>query len=138
MTMRVGVEFKWEEVGWVARSDGRLQLPLVPMEPGIYCFRVFTDAGMEVYIGESQNLRHRMLRNYASKHRGRTNVRVRQLLLQRLDEGRRVQLAVARRVSLRVEGEQSPADLRLKHVRLLVENAALVLAQRDGHLIRNL
>jgi hypothetical protein len=39
---------------------------------GIYRFQVSTTTGAEVNIGESQDLCHRTVRNYASAHTGPT------------------------------------------------------------------
>jgi hypothetical protein len=79
-----------------------------------------------------------MERNYANKHRGETNVRVRELLLSRLAERRCVQLAIVRTAVLDVAGHRAPADLTSKSVRLLVENAALALARHAKVHVHNL
>ncbi len=137
--MRLVIEFDWHDKGVVSLSpEGRLAIPQVPVAPGIYRFRVADASGTEVYIGESQNLRHRMLRNYASTHRGHTTVRVRELLFRYLVEKRSVRLAIVDRALLEVAGEQTSADMNEKCVRLLVENAALMLARRAGEHLHNL
>jgi hypothetical protein len=136
--VRVVVEFDWEEVGSVGLSPtGELAIPPVSAGPGIYRFRVSVASGAEVYIGESQDLRHRM-RNYANMHKGETNVRVRELLLRHLEEGRDVRLAIVSGAVFEVDGEPTPADLASKDARLLVENTGLTLARRDGERIHNL
>ena len=138
-TVRVVIVFDWEEVGAVRLSPaGRLEIPPVSAEPGVYRFRVSNASGTAVYIGESQNLRRRMVGNYASTHTDTTNVRVRGMLLGYLTEGRDVRLAIVREAVLEVDGELAPAELKLKDARLLVENAALALARRAGDRIHNL
>jgi hypothetical protein len=137
--MRVTIELSWETIGEVSLSPfGTLHFPAVPSRPGIYRFRVLNLSETEVYIGESQDLRHRMLRNYASKHKGRTYVRVREMLLQHLAKGRIIELAIVSGLILEIDGKPTTADLELKHVRLLVENAALALALQAGEQVHNL
>ncbi len=137
--MRVVIAFEWEDVGSVRRSPiGRLDIPQVSAGPGIYRFRVSNSSSSEVYIGESQNLQNRMLHNYTYNHTGQTNVRVREMLLGHLAEGRDIRLAVVSKAILEVDGELIPAGLGLKDARLLIENAALVLARRAGKRIHNL
>jgi hypothetical protein len=138
-TVRVVVEFDWEEFGQVGLlPTGRLAIPIVPAKPGIYRFRVMGDAGTEVYIGETDNLRRRMQGNYASTHTGATNVRVRELLLTHLRGRGIVSLAVVRAASFEVDGHLMSADLSDRSARLLVENAALAIARLDSETIHNL
>src|SRR5215210_2591945 len=68
---------------WALRLSAaeRLVIPWVPAGPGIYRFRVSNASETEVYIGESQNLRQRMMGNYASTHTGKMNVRIRKIVL---------------------------------------------------------
>jgi hypothetical protein len=137
--MRVVIAFDWEEVGALhLNSQGRLNIPPVVAEPGVYRFCVSRASGTEVYIGESSDLHRRMVGNYASTHTGATNVRVRELLTAYLREGRDVQLDVIRHAVLEVDGVLTPADLTLKDTRLLVESAALTLARHAGDRIHNL
>jgi hypothetical protein len=137
--MRVVIEFDWEDVGaLILTPEERLGIPRVPSGPGIYRFRVSNAVGTEVYIGESQNLRNRMVRNYATTHTGSTNVRIRGMLRQHIKEGRDVQLAIVSRAVIEAEGQRASADLNFKDARLLVENAALALARRAGERTHNL
>jgi hypothetical protein len=137
--VRVGIEFDWEEIGHLGLAPaGSLVIPPVPAEPGIYRFRLSGDAATEVYIGESDNLRRRMQGNYASKHTGTTNVRVRELLQHHLTEEECVHLAIVRVASLELDGYQASADLSDKSTRLLVENAALAIARFGGETTHNL
>jgi hypothetical protein len=133
------VEFEWEEIGDLGVTEaGRLAIPRVPAVPGIYRFWATDGVGSEVYIGESQDLRHRMERNYANKHRGETNVRVREMLLAGLAARRSVRLAIVRAAVMEVDGAKAPADMSKKSVRLLVENAALAIARNADAEIHNL
>jgi hypothetical protein len=137
--MRVAIIFDWEEVGTLSLTPaGRLAIPQVTPAPGIYRIQVSNDSSTEVYIGESQDLRQRMVGNYASTHTGVTNVRVRGILSGHLAEGRDVRLAIVSKAFLEIEGDLIPADLTLKDARQLVENAALALACRAGDHIHNL
>lgn len=137
--MRIAVEFDWKEIGPLKTTTaGRLSIPVVPAEPGIYRFLISTGSGTEVYIGESDNLYRRMTRNYASAHTGSTNVRIREMLLARLAEGIDVRLAVVRFAVVELDSRRTEADLTDKSVRLLVENAALATDRLDGARILNL
>jgi hypothetical protein len=137
--MRVAVDFDWKKVGPLRLSTaGRLAIPQVPAASGIYRFQVLSEAGPEVYIGESRDLRQRMVHNYASTHTGATNVRVRDMLLRHLTAGRDVRLAIVTEAVLIIEDELTAADLHLKEVRRLIESAALVLARQAGERIHDL
>jgi hypothetical protein len=136
--VRVAVEFDWEEIGQVELSPaGRLAMPSVPAEPGIYRFRITSEHRTEVYIGETSNLRRRMQANYASTHTGATNVRVRKLLQSQLGEARGVHLAIVRAAFREVDGHRIPADLSDRSTRLLIENAAIAIARCDGETVHN-
>ena len=78
-----------------------------------------------------------MTRNYASTHRGRTTVRVREMLLGNLVAGREIQLAIVREAVLAINSPLIAADLTQQDTRLLIENAALAVARRDGDRIHN-
>jgi hypothetical protein len=65
-----------------------------------------------------------MLRNYANKHKGPTNVRVREILLQHLAKGRGIWLGIVSRAVIEIDGEQISADLDLKDARRLVEQTS--------------
>ena len=137
--MRIVVEFEWEQLDDIGLTPtNRLSFPQIPAEPGIYQFRITGADGDEVYIGESSDLKRRMLGNYASTHTGTTNVRVREMLTQHLLDGRRVQFSIIRQAGLEVDGETTVPNLSQKPMRLIVENAALVVAQQAGDRIHNL
>ena len=136
--MRIAVSFDWAAVGDIHRSPARrLIIPEVAAGPGIYRFRISGGTGAEVYIGESENLRRRMSANYASTHTGQTNVRVREWLHGNLDADRSVELAIVCNAVLAIDGEPIAADLRQADTRLLIENAALILARRAGDRVQN-
>ncbi|MGH2533815.1 MAG: GIY-YIG nuclease family protein [Thermomicrobiales bacterium] len=136
--MRVTIEFEWEELGKVSLSQlGKLVIPQVPVGPGVYRFRIPTESAVEVYVGQTNNLRRRM-RNYAGTHRGQTASRIRKVLLDHLAEGRQVQHSIARHARVEIDGEAVDASVDPEHVRLLVENAALALARRVGEKAHNL
>jgi hypothetical protein len=136
--MRVVVEFDWEDVGKVSLStSGKLAFPPTPAEPGVYRFEVTNSGVIEVYIGESENLRQRMEHNYRY-HPASTNVRVREMLTEHLMAQRPVALAITRSAKLEIHGDEIDADFGLKQIRLLVENAALATARQAGMQIHNL
>jgi hypothetical protein len=100
--MRVVVDFDWEYVGDVGLSAaGRLVFPSLSSGPAVYRF-VVESSPTEVYIGETENLRQRMEHNYRY-HPGSTNVRVRDLLVGRLEAGHSIRLALMRDMVLTVD-----------------------------------
>ena len=136
--MQVTIECNWTPVGAVGRTlTGRLRFPAAPTTPGVYCFQVITAAGTVVYIGESQNLHHRMTQNYASTHTGATNVRIREWLQSHLASGQEVTMLVVTTARLCIDGAWQDADLSQRHIRILVENAALAQAHACRVLVSN-
>src|SRR4051812_7204923 len=116
--MNVAVEFEWVEVGVVRQFTATLPaFPNVPAGPGVYRFRVSSNSGVETYIGEAENIRQRLQRNYGSQHTGSTNVRVRRWLLSQLAAGGEVRLALAHVTALSVDGKPFAPDLASKQIR---------------------
>jgi hypothetical protein len=136
--MGVLVDFKWEDVGSVAVStSGKLAFPELQVTPGVYCFRISSSTGDEIYIGQTDNLERRMQENYRYSSRP-TNARVRAILMDRLATGDRIQLSVAWDIALEIDGEPIYVDLSLKHLRVLIESAALTVASQTVVKIHNL
>ena len=108
-----------------------------PASAGIYQFRLGGLAGRRdgVYVGESENIRRRLAGNYRNPGpTQQTSLRLNGLLLAQLDRGGAVVVDVVdEAVLIPPCGEAAPLDLSRKASRLLVENAALVLAQHAGH-----
>lgn len=129
--VRVG----WLDAGAVSIEGGKPMTAGLPVEPGLYRFSFVGGEGAvdAVYVGETDNLARRMgqYRNPGSDQR--TNLRLRDLIVDHLGSGGRITLVVATEVAI----NDSPADLRERPVRLLAENAALVDLAADGFTILN-
>lgn len=137
--IRIEASLEWEEIGNVSVSEtGRLAMPDVPLGPGIYRFRISGNGCNEVYIGETISLRKRMFGNYASRHTGKTTVRIREHLMLRLNSGHLVNLDTACGCTLEVSGKQLEVNLADMSQRRLLENAALLSARELGQTILNL
>ncbi len=134
---RVTVEFEWLDAGQIKldRSDKPVFLGL-PTTPGVYRFMLLdADASLiSVYIGQSDNLARRMTgyRNPAPKQT--TNMRMNASIVDALNNGGTVRLNLSTSATI----DRQPADLSRSAVRLLMENAALANALRDGQPVENL
>jgi hypothetical protein len=134
----VSVDFKWQSVGKISQSElGRLVIPKVGPEPGIYRFQICDQGSIEEYIGQTQNLDHRMQKNYSSRYHGKTAVSVRAALLERLEQKLAIDFSIASDVTLTIGNKTSPADLTKQHIRMLVENTAIVPVLENGSMILN-
>jgi hypothetical protein len=129
------VRLHWHAGGPV-QLDGRGKVTFGPLEsaPAIYRMTLtdgVTAARRRVYIGETQNLRHRLASNYRNPGATqRTSVRIGELLVEHLRAGGEVALSVATEATVTLpDGTEQPLDLGRLAPRLLAENAALVLAQ---------
>jgi hypothetical protein len=140
LDVRVG--FSWLRAGAVTLDHEGLPLfPPLPSSPGLYRYDFGLDsAGVRtLYIGESVNLarRGRNYRNAKSDNsRQRTSRRIHREIVGHLAAGGAIEFAVATTVWW---GEGEGLDLRLKSVRRLAENAAVLLAQtRAGTRVLNI
>lgn len=132
----VAVRLEWLDAGAVTLdSTGRVQFPTLPGAPGVYRMTFNGRPDQErprIYIGEAQSLARRA-RNYRNPGgRQQTSLRLNAALLEHLQAGGRVELAVALDVDITSDGVPQPLDLSRKSSRLLAESAALVLAQLAG------
>ncbi|GGD08676.1 DUF7662 domain-containing protein [Nocardioides daphniae] len=132
----VRVTFRWSRLGAVTLdpSDKLLFPRPVPAMPGIYSL---TLTGIrerpQVYIGESDNLRRRLTSNYRNPGpRQRTSLRINALVRAHLAAGGQVEVAISTAAEVSTPTPPAPLDLSRKAGRLLVESAAVVLAQIDG------
>lgn len=136
--MQVQVECGWEVAGQVSRVAAGLQIPPLPDAPGVYQW-VFAHEGRERrYVGEAANLRERFESYRRPRAADGTNSRMRDRALRVLEAGGEVELLVAVEVRIGREGVGRSADLSSKHVRCLVENAALIdLLASAGELVND-
>lgn len=136
--MGVRVDAEWREAGLIALdAEGDVLFPLLPPMPGIYRVTLSGAPGQErgrIYIGETDDLRRRAT-NYRNPGPTQdTNIRLNAALKAQLTGGGTARLAVvtAARVQEGDTGDAVVLDLSRKAPRLLVENAALVMAQLAG------
>jgi hypothetical protein len=55
--VKVTVDFEWRRAGFMqADSEGKLQFPKLPFDPGIYVFRLLDSEASSIYVGESDNI----------------------------------------------------------------------------------
>jgi hypothetical protein len=129
----VRVVVPWRQAGDVVLdADGLPMFPRLPGAPGLYRmeFKGAHDGLRTWYIGESASLARR-----ASNYRNAKNDRSQQLTSRRihkeivahLQSGLAIDLAATTRVQI----NGVDADLLLRSVRRLAENAAVFLAQQD-------
>jgi hypothetical protein len=129
----VRVQLQWMDAGTVTLdSGGKPKFAGLDDTPGLYRMTLsggITGSRAQIYIGESDNLKRRLAGNYRNPGpRQQTSLRINTLLREHLAAGGDVAVAIATSALLWINGEQSALDLSRKAGRLLVENAALVLA----------
>jgi hypothetical protein len=134
-TVTVSVSFTWRDAGAVTLDGtGKPSFPPLPEVPGMYRLTLTGpdwQSRARVYIGETDNLRRRLAGNYRNPGPSQqTSQRVNALLRDQLTRGGTVALAVTTDATTTLEADSTRSmDLTRKAGRLLVENAALVLAQ---------
>jgi len=131
-TFAVQLSADWSVAGPVRLVGGKLEMPAVPREPGIYRFSLNLLGPERTYVGETAELRRRMQQYRTPGHRQQTNLRLRDAMAEHLAAGGEVLVAVIVAASLTTDGSKRPLDLSTKHGRRLVENAALVLGDAES------
>ncbi len=134
---RLDVCFGWRDFGGVVLdSGGKPTFDRLPEIPAVYRISMTARPGQVTprrYVGESDNLRRRS-GNYRNPGPSqRTSLRVNGLLREHLAAGGAVRLAGVIDATWRLDAEAETAlDLTTKSGRLLVENAALLIARASG------
>lgn len=126
---KITVSWEWKLLGEVELSStGVVKTPLAPYRtPGVYRLIMRGPRITHVYLGESENLRHRI----AGHRRGG---RAHELMKQCLAAGGRVEIHLADRVRF---GNLKAFGMDRKTVRLFIEGAAVmqVNLNQEGVLI---
>ena len=128
------MDFEWEEQGAIRLdTDGKVAFPRrMPIDAGVYRFRLTGVGRSAVYIGETVDLRQRMAGYRNPGPTQATNKRMNARLREHLAADGRVQLSMARRVAI-VAGERVNHGTPGPHAqRRLVENLALIEADAEG------
>lgn len=136
----MGIEFEWAPHGMVVGDSPTVRFDLTPSTPGLYRIDVYAT---HTYIGEAGNLARRFsgYRNPGGSPETvvpRTNRRIQRRIMEALAVGRVVPVFICTSAALTVDGEVVPLPLNDKTHRLLVEAAAIILAQRAGYTLENL
>jgi hypothetical protein len=128
------VRFAWTPVGAVSLDkDGRLEFPSVTEQPGLYRFSLSTHGDLQVYFGETDNLRRRfhLYRNAGPSQQ--TNIRLHRLFVERLRQGWQIAVAtIVKTAWISTHGDERQADLTSKAERIFIEHAAIVRARSEG------
>ena len=123
----VTAELQWREVGTVVRENGALRFPAAPAAPGLYRFRLLSEAGDKSYIGETVNIRRRFAHYRKPGPSQATNIRINSVFLKHLSAGGTIAVDLVTHGPVVDTGNGSAiADLTDKATRRLLENAALL------------
>lgn len=143
-TLDLRIQLAWQPIGAaILEPNGRLRFAEAPHTAGIYRIILWGRRGQprpEVYIGEAQDLRRRWYNYRNPGPRQQTSLRVNAILIEHLQQGGQVMLAVATAATTQTDN-QEPVTLSLtrKTARVLAEHAAVALEhQRDEMTVLNL
>jgi len=126
VSVRMDVKCSWEPVGAVRQAADGLVMPLLAAEPAVYQLVFQHDGRERRYVGETANMRRRLADYRRPGTRSSTNRRMNERARRVLAAGGKVLVLVAVDVQLARSGQPLPVNLGSKHVRCLIENAALV------------
>lgn len=121
------IEMQWIPAGRVITApNGGLIFPVVPRNPGLYRFRIRLGNAESIYFGETTNLARRF-QNYRTPGPTQpTNQRIHEILIQALDNGGEIGVAVVYFGAwIDFGAGRLVADLSQKATRCLLENAAI-------------
>lgn len=127
----VRIEMTWMPLGRVALDGhGGLRFPNVPAVPGLYRFQIRGTAA--AYVGETENMARRFGHYRKPGPSQLTNLRLNAKFREMLAGGAEVAVAIVISGAWIIRGEdRQPADLSLKPVRRMFENAALLRGGAD-------
>jgi hypothetical protein len=122
---------RWQAAARITLDEGgKLTFGALETAPGLYRM-MLTGINLtrpKVYIGETDNLRRRLVGNYRNPGpTQQTSLRINALLREHLNAGGAADLSIATSVSVILSKARLQLDLRRKASRLLAENAALVV-----------
>jgi len=124
--VQLQVDLDWELCGQVTVSGEALTTPSLPSAPGVYQW-VFRHAGHERrYVGEAANLSRRFQHYRTPGPSQTTNLRMNQRAKRVIANRGSVEIMLATKIRLVVDGATSSPDLNSPFVRRFVENAALL------------
>lgn len=113
-----------------------LQFPRPPSGGGMYCFRFEIDTQKYAYVGETDDLRRRLLAYRSAK--GSTERHVETYLHAAFDqESVPILLVVTSAMASKGNGPGWEIDLANEHARVLLEHAAIAVEKHNGRSIIN-
>lgn len=132
----VRVRMRWHLPADVTLDEaGRLLFPVLPNTPGVYRLILSGAPGQDlpqVYVGESENLSRRTGNYRRPGPTQQTSQRIHDLLLNHLQQGGVVGMAVATSASIFTGEVTRELPLRRKTARMLAEHAALAKVYLDN------
>lgn len=133
----VGIRMTWRILGKLTLdSQQGVSFPAVPEVAGLYRFRLTGGDNTRHYIGETMQLRRRFAHYRNPGPSQATNIRINALFTEHLAAGETITVDIVTAASMLVNGQEMPADFRIKAVRRLFEHAAIVA--EDGTDIESL
>jgi hypothetical protein len=136
----LSINFDWTQHGTVTADAHTIRFEPSPRAPGLY--RIELDA-RHIYIGEARSIAGRFsgYRNPGGSVDTlvpRTNRRIQRKILESLAAGRTVPVSICTAATLTIGDDVVPLPLNDKSRRLLLEAAAIILAEREGYTLENL
>jgi hypothetical protein len=135
----ITLTFEWKILGDVVLDmSGSVAFPTVSSGAGLYRLRVDSAKGLQIYIGESVDLRRRFGQYRGPSPTQQTNMRLNGLLKIAIAEGATVSVDIVNQgVELSINGAQVAVDLTDKAMRRMIEHSAIVATGGTGVEIAN-
>ena len=136
---RVTVEFDWRELGALSLDgEGKICMPKAWAGPGLYRLVIQELERPAAYIGETESLSRRLQQYRTPGTSQQTNKRVNFLICNALHAGYEVRAEIVTdKIRMFLDGNERNADLSMRSHRLLLEQAALLIALAAGMKILN-
>ena len=137
--MRITVDYEWRSIGEVTiGADGRVTFPALPAEPGIYQLDFRSGPNSVLYVGEAVDLKRRAYNYRNPGPTQRTSIRINARLKEHIAAGGTVVVVATTAARMEIAGSWSVLDLSSKAARVLVESAALLVANKSAIPVENL
>jgi|SRR6185437_15790675 len=139
-SVKLEVSFEWTSLGRVRIDDGgRLAFPRASARPGVYVLAFDREEGRAVYIGETDQIDRRFQHYRTPGPSQSTNIRLNALMREGLLAGSGVSVStLSDSAIIRINGRAQAVNLSNAVQRILLENAALLVAHTDGATVLNI
>ena len=132
-------EFSWHLLGELyVDQKVRIVFPRVPLGPAVYSFKLSRRDQTEYYFGETEEVALRFQHYRTPGPSQRTNQRLNKLMADCIGNGGSVIVSIAQDISLHSGGLATAVCLSDKHIRRLIEAAAVTLALSENKRVLNL